>query len=337
MSIKKIIDALIYAETGTALQVGPMALTKTASATVEGRTLANLQYLAAGRGPWSKRSGYTPVIRINGVVSGCVVTGSGTNNLEVTAGVVNVNGTVVAVGADTSNTVTRGAASKYAVSALCVNAAGTLSVVKGADGDALDLTGGYDGAGQKPLVATTLAVIAYAVTFGDSAALIPSTDIYAGENANVSYTIDSLRGGIVLYSALELNHTGPVSRGVYATFYDLSSALQVVAKVEDATLTIRKAAPVATPNNSTIFDTYVSIPTIGWDLNVKKWREDQYWADKMIDPYADEFYLKMTEDLGDAYSWYGFGILNGDFVLSSKRGPVSETLKFTGNGEIRRA
>lgn len=336
MPIKKINKALVYAETGTALQVGPMALTKTASTTYEGETITNRQYLATGRGPWSKKTGYLPVIRVNGVVSGCVVTGGASNNnVEVTAGVVNVNGTVVTVNADTSNTVTRGATGKYAVHAVCVNSSGTVSVVKGTDGDALDLTGGYDGAGQKPLVATTLAVLAYAVTLGDSAAVIPSTDIYAGENANIDYIIDSLRGGIVVYSALELNHTGGVSRAIYATFYDLITALSVIATVEDATLNVKKAAPIATPNNSTNWDTYVSVPSVGWDLSVKKWRSDDYWLGKMIDPLADEFYLKMTEDSADTKSFYGFGILSGDYAINPKRGPVSESLKFTGNGELR--
>jgi len=335
VSIKKITKALLYAETGSASQVGPMALTKTASTTFEGETVANRQYLATGRGPWCKRTGYTPVIRISGVVSGCVVSGgSSDDNLEVTAGVVNVNGAAVTVDAGTSNTVTRGASGKYAVHALCVDNTGTLSVVKGTDGDSLDLTSGYGGAGQKPLVATTLAVLAYAVTLGDSAAVIPSADIYAGESANVDYIIDSLRGGIVLYEALPLNHTGPVSRAIYATFYDLSTALSAVATLEDATLNVKKASPVATPNHSTNWDTYASVPTIGWELSAKKWRSDDYWVEKMIDPNADEFYLKMTENTGDTKSFYGFGILNGDMAISAKKGPVSESLKFTGNGEL---
>lgn len=333
MTIKKVNKALIYAETGSPQLITTMELTKTATTTFEGETITNRQYLATGKGPWCKKTGYTPTIRVNGVVSGCVVTGSSTNNLEVTAGVVNVNGTVVSVPADTSNTVTRGATGKYAISALCVDAAGTLSVVKGTDGDALDWTG-YGGAGQPPLTATTLAVIAYCHTLGDSAALIASTDIYAGESANVDYIIDSLRGGIVLYTALPANKTGPVSRAVYATFYSLANALSIVATVEDATLNIKKGAPVATPNNSTFWDTYASVPSAGWDFSAKKWRSDDYWVEKMVDPLTDEFYLKMTEDSADTKSWYGFGIMNGDCAISSKRGPRSETLKFTGNGEL---
>jgi hypothetical protein len=337
VSTKKITRGLIYSQASEGLQAGPLALTKTATAVIEGETLANRQYLATGRGPWNKKSGYRPVIMVNGVVSGCVVTGgASTDNLETTAGVVNVNGVAVSVSADTSNAVTRGAAGKYVVHALCVDAAGTLSVVAGSPGDSLDLAGGFGGAGQKPLVAVTLAVLKYAVTLGATAAVIPVGDLYEGENANISVRIDALRGGIILYEALPLNHAGNVSRAIYATFYDLTTALVPVGMIEEAVLTVKKSAPIETPNGDSAWTQFVALPTLGWSLSVKRWREDQFWADKMLDPLADEFYLKMTEDVADAYSWYGYGILSGDYSVSTKRGPVSESLMFTGNGEVRR-
>lgn len=337
MPTKKITKGVISAQTGEGQQVAQMALTKTASVVIEGETLTNRQYLSTGRAPWNRKTGYTPTVRINGVVSGCVVSGDAvTNNVQLTAGVANVNGVVVTVSADTTNTLTRPANAKKNVNALCVDNAGTVSVVVGSDGDSHDLTGGYGGAGQKPLVATTLAVLAYIALSEDEAAVVPAGDIYPGENANVEYIVDSLRGGIILYSALELNHTGPVSRGVYASFYDLTSALQPVGYIEEANLVIKSAAPVATPNHNSIWDQYVSLPNRGWTADIKRWRQDQYWADKILDPNSDEFYLKFQEDSADAFAWYGFGILNGDYSISIKRGPVSETLKFMGNGELRR-
>ena len=127
-----------------------------------------------------------------------------------------------------------------------------------------------------------------------------------------------------------------VSRAIYASFYDLTSALVPVGKIEDATLTIKKAAPVATPNHDSVWDSYVSMPSMGWSISVRRWRPDQVFVDRYLDPDQDEFYLKMTEDSGDSYSYYGFGILNGDYSLSMKRGPVSESLAFQGNGELRR-
>jgi hypothetical protein len=346
MAVKKIARGLIYGQTSEGQLVSQMALTKQSSATVEGKTLSNRQYLAVGRGVWNMKAGYAPGanptgagagIRVSGVVSGCEVTGDGsTNNVQVAAGIANVNGTRVSVGADTSNTITRGASGKYAISAVHVNASGTLGVTKGTDGDAVDFSA-YDGAGQPPLVATTSVVLAYVVTYGDGAAVIPNSDTYAGESANVSYTIDPLRGGIVLLEALPLSHTGAVSRTIYAAFYDLTSGLSAIGAIEEGVLTIKRPAPVATPSHDSVWDKFEAMPTIGWGLTVKKWRQDQFWADKMLDPYQDTFYLKLTEDQDDAFSWYGFGILNGDYVLNVKKGPVSESLTFTGTGELRRA
>ena len=338
MPIKKINKGLVYCQSGEGQQVGQIALTKQASLAVEGETLVNRVYLSTGRAPWNKKADYQPVVRVNGVVSGCGVNGDAvTNNVQVAGGTVNVNGVVATVSADTTVAVTRPANGKKNVNAICADNAGTISVVVGSDGDAHDLTGGYGGAGQKPLTATTLAVLAYVALSEDEAAVVPDSDIYPGEDANIEYIVDSLRGGIILYAALPLNKTDNVSRAVYASFYDLASALVPVGKIEDATLSIKKAAPVATPNHDSVWDSYVSMPSMGWSVSVKRWRPDQVFVDRYLDPDEDEFYLKLTEDSGDSFSYYGFGILNGGYSLGIKRGPVSESLTFTGNGELRRA
>lgn len=337
MAVKKITTGKIYCQDGEGQKVTMVALTKTASTTVEGETLTNRQYLCTGRAPWNAKEDYKPVIRINGVVSGCAVTGDAvTNNVQVAAGYANVNGTLATVTGDTTVAVTRPANGKKNVNAVCVDNAGTISVVVGSDGDSHDLTGGYGGAGQKPLTATTLAVLAYVALSEDEAAVVPDTDIYAGEDANVGYRIDHLRGGIVLDAALPLNKTGDVSRAIYATFYDLTSALVPLGRLEEAVLTITKAAPVKIPNHDSVWDQYVTLPGISWNLTVKKWRADQVFVDRYLDPDQDEFYLKMMEDKDDSYAYYGFGILNGTLTIGTSRGPSSESLTFTGNGELRR-
>lgn len=333
---KKIKRGAINTQAGDGQLVTQMALTKTASTTVDGELLTNRQYLS-GRYPWNKKTGYLPVIRVNGVVSGCVVSGDAVNdNVQLSAGVANVNGVVVAVGADTTVAITRGAASKYAVSAVCVDNAGTVSVVKGTDGDALNLTG-FDGAGKKPLTAVTLAVLAYVVTFGDAAAVIPNSDIYLGEDGNAYNIVDSLRGGVVLSQALELNKTGAVSRAVYASFYDISASLVPVAKIEDGTLMLTRGTNVAIKNNDSNWTKREFIPDFDWNVSVKKGRTDQYWVDKMLDPNSDKFYLTMQEDTADAFSYRGFALLSGGLNLSVKKGVVVEDLKFEADGELIRS
>jgi hypothetical protein len=313
-----------------------MALTKQSSYEIEGESLTNKVYLATDKPLWNPKTSVKADVRINGVVSGCAVSGGSSNdNLEVEAGVVNVNGTQVNLSADTSNAVTRGAASKYTVHALCVDNSGTLSVVAGTDGDSLDLTGGFDGAGQKPLVATTLAVIAYAVTYGDTAAPIDSEHIYAGESANIAYRIDHVRGGIVLFDALEANHTGSIPRGVYAQFYYLGgSSLQQIGKIESASLTIRKAAPTPTPNMDTCWEEHAPMPQLGWSCSINKWRETQFWVDAVLNPDYDYVILKLYEDSADSHYFTGKAILNGDYNMDIKRGAVSEALQFMGDGEL---
>lgn len=337
MTIKKIRRGLVYAQNDEGALVNFMALTKQASYAIEGDTLLNKVFLAAGHALWSMKLAYAPVVRITGVVSGCVVSPhASADKVQSSAGVANVNGTQVAVSADTDISLTRPANAKVCVSAITVNAAGSVTATKGTDGDAYDLTGGYGGAGQKPLVAVTEAVLAYVCTSEDEAAVVPASDIFVGDNANVSYRIDHLRGGIILNEALDANRTGAIPRSIYAQFYELTNSLLAIGTIEEATLTIKEGAPIATNNMDSVWDTYVKPGTLGWSLSVKRWRPDQYWIDKMLDPTQDNFLVKVYEDASDSFYYIGYGMKTGDMNLSIKRGPVSETLNFTGNGELRR-
>lgn len=338
MSTKEIRKGQILAPVDNGMQIDFMALTKQSSATIEGETLENLVYLATGKELWNPKESVKPIIRINGIVSGCnVIGGSSNDNLELEAGIVNVNGKVVTVAADISNAITRGATETYAVHALCVDDSGVLSVVAGADGASLDLTGGYGGAGQKPLIATNLVVLRYAVTYGDTAAPISSEDIYMGESANISHRIDHVRGGVILYEAQEANHTGSIPRGIYASFYELAgSSLQAIGKIEEASVTFVKGSPFETPNMDSNWKDFTPNREMDWKATVKKWRVDQFWVDQMLDPNSDFFILKMKETASDTYRFQGVALLHGDYNLLIKRGPVSESLSFQGTGELRR-
>lgn len=338
---------LLKIQGGNGAQVSMMALTKQVAAIIEGRSIANRLYKAVGRGVWNMRDGYAPVanpvgalagIRIDGVVSGCgVIGGTSNDNLELSAGVVNVAGASVAVAEDLTNAVTRGAASKYVVHALCIDSAGARSVVAGSPGDALDMgAGNYGGAGQKPLV-TGVSVVRYAVTYGNTPAPIPLSDIYPGEDANVDYQLEPMDSGISFYAELEKSRTGGVERPVYASFYDLTSAMVVVPVVDNVVLTIKKGAPAVVANSSRTSVTRKAVPLQDWNIVIKKSRENEYYLDKILDPTQDEFFIAYKEDESDTFAYSGFGILNGDYNVDSKRGPTSEVVKFDGNGELRRA
>lgn len=337
MPIKKIARAQIMLPTTQGSLVAQMALTKQASATIEGEVLANRVYLAGTlKGYWNPNQAYPAVVRVNGVVTDCNVTSLSNDNIEVgSGGVVNINGSVVSVSADATNAVTRPATGKYAVYALTVSTAGSTAITKGTDGDSVDLTGGYGGAGQKPLVATNVAVLRYFVAYSDTAGVISVANIYPGESANIAYRIDYIRGGIILDTALEANHTGPVERGVYASFYAQESDLQAVAELQTASLTTTVEI-AETTSQSSKWKKRTPIGLCDWSIAVEKWAVDNYIVDKVLNPLDPEVVVKFKMDSGDAYHFKGAGIAQG-INLSLARGPQKEPFTIVGNGELIRA
>ena len=336
MPIKKIRYAQVLAQVSEGALTPYAAATKQASFVLEGRTLANLVYQISGK-VFNEKEGYFAVPRIDGVVSGCELTSFSNDNIEIAPGVANVAGVSVTVGADATNSFSRPASSKYAVYAVTVSSAGTLAITKGTDGDSLDLTGGYDGAGQKPYV-DGVAVLGYFYAYGDTAGTIPTSQFLQGETANLEYQRLPLHGAIKLTQALPLNRTGGISRPVYIQYRDLlaTGVMQAMGTVSDGTLTITKDAPQEVTNHDSLWKQYESTGVQGWSLSATKYRSDQYWVDKMLNPNEDTFLLKVREDSGDSYYFLGFGVLNGGLPLAFKRGAVSEALNFQGTGELRR-
>ena len=85
---------------------------------------------------WSQRSGYTPDIRPNGIITGGVVgvAASGSNDVvDITAISCNLNGVVTAVGAATDESITRPATAVAKVNSITVNSSGAIAVIAGTD------------------------------------------------------------------------------------------------------------------------------------------------------------------------------------------------------------
>ncbi len=86
---------------------------------------------------FSKRSGYAPVVRPNGVVTGLVITPatSGTNNLiDVSAGTCYIAGVLTTVSQDTDVSCTRGITTDiYMKNSVTITSAGAVAVVVGTD------------------------------------------------------------------------------------------------------------------------------------------------------------------------------------------------------------
>jgi hypothetical protein len=165
---------------------------------------------------------YDVEIRPNGVVEGCVITPhADTDKVSISSGTIWIAGAEVAVSAG-SVTMTRPIASNYKRSSITVSAAGALAEAIGSD-DASAYSDTRAATGGPPLVATNLVEIGVVQMYDSTAAAIPQSDILVLPNVHrelvstPTFTLDYHEGFINFATALMQNHTGPVTKGVYAT------------------------------------------------------------------------------------------------------------------------
>ena len=130
---------------------------------------------------WSGRSGYTPTILPNGLISGCVVTpGEANDSVRVTAGTCNLNGVAdkpIAAVVDDSLVITRDGTNGYQKSSVTITIAGVLAIVNGtAHATAHSTTRGE--AGGPPWIPTDSEEIAQIWITSKDPAAIASTEIY---------------------------------------------------------------------------------------------------------------------------------------------------------------
>lgn len=315
---------------------GMQALTKQATATYEGETLVNRAYnVGTGKALINPDPTVTPVVKINGVVSGCVVAPTATNNdVSVTAGVVNINGVAITVSADAGTLLVRPATSKYAIYAFSVAADGTtFTATKGTDGDALDWTA-YGGAGQMPLCPAANAVIAYIWLYSDVAAVVPAANIIAGESANLSYEIDYVRGNLIVGTALPLSYTGAVARPVFMSWQSQDGAvLQAVMECESAKLDIKTGDLNVTPASAG-WERHEPGRN-GWTASISEIKTtDNYRLDQAM-AVGSRGFIKIKINASDAYYFIGQINMTG-ISLDLKFGELKLPYSFQGSGELCR-
>jgi len=184
---------------------------------------------------WSDESGYSPDIKPNGVLTGLSVipAASGTNDLvDVLAGTLNLNGVVATINADTDVVCSRGLTTDVCrINSIVITDAGVVDVVEGTDGTAISETRGATGG--PPLIPVGAVEIAQVRFTSITSAAVLSTEIkaipnshremalfptYETEFARISSSIMGV-AGITFNSALMANHTGGVTKAVYAQYY----------------------------------------------------------------------------------------------------------------------
>ncbi len=176
---------------------------------------------------WSGKSGYTPVIRPNGLLTGGAVipaVAAGNNNVDVAALTCNLAGVVTTVAADTDVAITRPATAVSKVCSVTVTSAGAIAVVAGTDGSTTAFVETRGSAGGPPLIPVGSIEIAQVRVTSSTAAAITAAQIFAvvgthTEMANYPlFNTNYDAGTIEFLAALPLIHTASVPKGVYASY-----------------------------------------------------------------------------------------------------------------------
>jgi hypothetical protein len=318
---------------------GIQALTKLASATSDGETLTNTAYYTgSGKTLINESETYAPTVKVNGVVSGCAVTPSTSNDeVSVAAGVANILGVAITVTAD--STVALGslpASGKYCIYTISIDNDGTtFTSTKGTDGDALDWTA-YGGAGQMALCPADDAVVGYVTKYSNVAGVVAATAIYAGESANISYTIDAIRGYFILPSSLPLSFDGGVSRPVYASWYSQDgTGLQAVAEVENCKITVKVSTLSTTPASEQWERKVPGRSSFTVSIGAYK-TTDNYLLDKVLSGGMNaRAFIKARVNSSDSYYFIGEVCMTG-IDLDLKYGEIKLPFTFDGTGELCR-
>jgi len=155
---------------------------------------------------WSKRSGFTPEVKPNGLVNGAQVSAAVANDtVSATAATCNLLGVETTVVADAALVVTRGATTDtHIINSITINAGGAYAVITGTATTAHSETRGVAG----------------------TAAPVTSDEIFSVPGVHTEWTnlplydIDYANGDITFNTALPAIHTGDLPKGVYAQFYE---------------------------------------------------------------------------------------------------------------------
>ncbi|WP_020161239.1 hypothetical protein [Methylobacter marinus] len=177
---------------------------------------------------FSKKSGYAPDVRPNGLITGGAITPavSNTNDMvDVAALTCYLAGVKVAVAADTDVSITRGLMTDtHNITSITVKSDGTIEAVSGNDGTEFSETRGA--AGGPPLIPVgsieigqvrTTSVDAAAV---DDAEIVQVVGVHQERYDYPIFEIDYANAEVTFASALPLIHTGGVPKAVYASYAD---------------------------------------------------------------------------------------------------------------------
>lgn len=174
--------------------------------------------------PWSRRSGFAPVVRPDGLLTGGALSVTATNNqISVAALTCNLAGVVTSVGAG-NVTITRPATNVSKVNSITVNSGGTLAVVAGTDGSTTAFSETRGAAGGPPFIPVGSIELGQVRVTTSAAAAVSAAQVFTVAGVHVelanypSFSIDYRAGSVTFIAALPLVHTGSLPKGVSASF-----------------------------------------------------------------------------------------------------------------------
>lgn len=178
----------------------------------------------SGASLWSGRSGFAPVVRPNGLLTGGEVSTNATNNtVSIASLTCNLNGVVTTVAGGTL-TAARPATAVSKVVSLTVNASGVLAAVAGTDGSTTAFSETRGAAGGPPLIPVDSIEIGQVRYTSNTAAAVLSTEIFQvvglhRERADFPlFDVLTGSGSVRFLDALPAIHTGPAPKGVFASY-----------------------------------------------------------------------------------------------------------------------
>ena len=173
---------------------------------------------------WSGKSGFAPVIRPNGVLTGGAVTVHATNDtVTVAALTLNLAGIVTSVNAGTA-LITRPAGAFAKVCSVTINSSGAIAVVAGADSGSAAFSETRAANGGPPLIPVGSVEIAQVRVKTQAAGAVAASEIFQVVGTHLEradfplWDVDYGAGSVTFLDALPEIHTGPVCKKVYASY-----------------------------------------------------------------------------------------------------------------------
>lgn len=179
---------------------------------------------------FSGRSGYSPVVRPDGLATGGVIipAASETNDMIDTAALsCYLAGVLESVGASTDETALRVSGNDYAkITSVQVTSAGAISMVAGTDGTDANFVETRDVAAGPPYVLVGSIEIGQIRLNTQAAAIILESEIFQTVGSHLEkydYPLWNVNNGeaqVEFLSSLPLIHTAAVAKGVFASYSD---------------------------------------------------------------------------------------------------------------------